>query len=179
MYRKRVDLCLELCRQGEKVLEVGFGSGLTFLSMADKYRQIYGLDMDSDIAHVTRYFKEKGLDVNLLNGNVLDMPYEDNTFDTVILISILEHLQPDVLNKAAGEIKRVLRTGGQVVIGVPVERPLMTLLFLMIGYNIRKYHFSTHQQVMDAMGSAMKEDRIEALQSIFGRLYLAGSFNKI
>ena len=48
MYRRRVELCLAECKGGESILEVGFGSGLTFLNLAESYEQIYGLDLTCD-----------------------------------------------------------------------------------------------------------------------------------
>ena len=41
MYRRRVELCLAQCKGGDSILEVGFGSGLTFLNLNDKYKKIH------------------------------------------------------------------------------------------------------------------------------------------
>ena len=38
-YRRRVELCLEELEGGERVLEVGFGSGLSFLNLRELYRE--------------------------------------------------------------------------------------------------------------------------------------------
>ena len=100
MYRRRVELCLAECKGGDSVLEVGFGSGLTFLNLNDLYKQIYGLDLSCDVAEVKQVFAPLGIRPDLRNGNVLEMPYPDNQFDTVLLISILEHLQPAELDRA-------------------------------------------------------------------------------
>jgi hypothetical protein len=34
LYRWRVELCLSHCRGGQSVLEIGFGSGISFMSLA-------------------------------------------------------------------------------------------------------------------------------------------------
>ena len=47
-------------------------------------------------------------------------------------ISILEHLRPDEQDAAFREIRRVLRPGGQVVYGVPIERRLMVFMFRLM-----------------------------------------------
>src|SRR5262249_40303023 len=47
LYRRRVELCLELLPGGERVLEVGFGSGVSFLNLSGLYREIYGLDLEA------------------------------------------------------------------------------------------------------------------------------------
>src|SRR3954470_4508647 len=150
LYRRRVEMCLDELRGGDKILEVGFGTGLTFLNINEKYREIHGIDLTAQIEPVVNLWKEQGVNVHLRQGSVLELPYENDTFDTVLLISILEHLQPSDQPKAMAEIRRVLKPGGQLVYGVPVERPFMVFMFRMLGYNIREHHFSTEKNVSAA-----------------------------
>ncbi len=181
MYRRRVELCLAECKGGESILEVGFGSGLTFLNLAESYQQIYGLDLTCDTEAVLEVFSKRGIQPELKNGNVTKMPYPDDTFDTVLLISILEHLKPDELNSAFAEIKRVLKPGGQVVYGVPVERPFMVFMFMLLGTNIRKHHFSTEQDVAEAAVRTLEKVRLIPMKStpaVFGKVYEIGHFTK-
>ena len=42
MYRRRVEMCLGECTGGQRVLEVGFGSGVSFLNLHERYREIHG-----------------------------------------------------------------------------------------------------------------------------------------
>lgn len=130
MYRRRVELCLDQCKGGENILEIGFGSGLTFLNLNDMYKKIYGLDLTCDVNVVKEVFAPYGIAPDLRNGNVLDMPYADNQFDTVLLISILEHLKPGELQQAFNEISprpqagragRVRRAGGASFYGLHVS----------------------------------------------------------
>lgn len=181
MYRRRVELCLDECLGGEKILEVGFGSGLTFLNLNEKYKKIYGLDLTCDVNIVKEVFVKHSINPDLQNGNVLQMPYEDNQFDTVLLISILEHLKPDELTQAFKEIYRVLKPGGQIVYGVPVERPFMVFAFRLLGYNIRKYHFSTEQDVGQAAEKIFRKNSVKAMKAspaFLGNVYEIGHFIK-
>ncbi len=181
MYRKRVELCLAQCKGGSSILEIGFGSGLTFLNLNDIYKKIHGLDLTCNVGVVKEVFAAHGITPDLRNGNVLNMPYEDNQFDTVLLISILEHLKPDELQQAFKEIHRVLKPGGQVVYGVPVERPFMVLMFRLLGYDIRQYHFSTERDVECAAEKMFHKTSVEAMKSIpsfFGNVYEIGHFTK-
>ena len=164
MYRRRVELCLAECRGGERVLEVGFGSGVTFLNLHELYKEIHGLDLDAPVEPVAAMFQTRGIKTFLRNGNVLKMPYADNYFDTVLLISILEHLKPDQQATAFAEIRRVLKPGGQVVYGVPVERPLMALMFRVLGYDIRKLHFSTEKDIARAAEQALRKQSLTAMR---------------
>jgi ubiquinone/menaquinone biosynthesis C-methylase UbiE len=178
MYRRRVEMCLAECTGGERVLEVGFGSGVTFLNLHERYREIHGLDLTADVAQVARVFNERGIATDLRNGSVLAMPYANDTFDTVLLISILEHLRPHEQEPAFREIARVLKPGGQVVYGVPVERKLMVFMFRVMGYNIREHHFSTEKQVVSAAGSVLERVRVTPMRSLLGSVYEVGHFRK-
>src|SRR5580698_7320975 len=88
MYRRRVELCLEQCTGGDRILEIGFGTGLSFLNLSTMYREIHGLDLTADAALVQKNFEKRNVTTHLQQGDVLKMPYEDNFFDTVLLISI-------------------------------------------------------------------------------------------
>jgi ubiquinone/menaquinone biosynthesis C-methylase UbiE len=181
MYRHRVELCLNECKGGDSILEVGFGSGLTFLNLSRIYKKIYGLDLSCDITEVAQVFAPLGLYPELRNGNVVDMPYHDEQFDTVLLISILEHLKPEELDRAFSEINRVLKPGGQVIYGVPVERPFMVAMFTLLGYNIREHHFSTEKDVLKAATKYLKQVRLLPMKSMpafFGNVYEIGHFMK-
>jgi ubiquinone/menaquinone biosynthesis C-methylase UbiE len=181
LYRRRVEICLAECRGGQRILEVGFGSGVTFLNLAEKYQEIHGLDLTADVAKVRDMFAARGLQADLRNGSVLEMPYPDDHFDTVLLISILEHLKPEQQGAAFAEIRRVLKPGGQVVYGVPVERALMVFMFRVMGYNIREHHFSTEKDVAAAAGRQLEKVRITALKGaggLLGSVYEVGHFAK-
>ena len=115
MYRKRVELALNECSGGEKILEVGYGSGVAFPNLKKKYQQIYGIDLYANSEQVTEMWNQYGIKPNLREGTLLKLPYGKEIFDTVLLISILEHIHPHEQPIAMDEISRVLKPGGQVV----------------------------------------------------------------
>jgi len=182
IYRHRVELCLAECLGGDSVLEIGFGAGLSFLNLHAKYKMIYGLDLTASAKDIEASFRERQIETRLQNGTVLSMPYEDNSFDTVLLISILEHLKPDLQSRAFHEICRVLKPGGQVVYGVPVERPLMVTAFRLMGVNIREHHFSTEADVFRAASAHMMKINLVQMRSqlipSLGPIYEVGHFQK-
>ena len=59
--------------------------------------------------------------VDVVNGTVYSIPFEQKTFDSIIFADVIEHLEtPD---KGLSEIARVLRPSGQVYITTPQWRP--------------------------------------------------------
>ncbi len=181
MYRRRVELALGECTGGERVLEVGFGTGLAFPNLHDIYKEIHGIDLTADIEAVQSVFEPLGIPLFLEKGDVLNMPYPENKFDTVLLISILEHLKPLELEQAFAEVKRVLKPGGQMVYGTPVEKPFMVFMFRMMGHDIRDEHFSTEKEIAAAAHKAFSKGHVIEMKStppIAGAVYNVGNFIK-
>lgn len=182
MYRERVELALNECTGGERILEVGFGTGLAFPNLHDNYKEIHGIDLTADIDAVKSVFEPMGIPLYLKKGDVLDMPYyEDNFFDTVLMVSILEHLKPLELEQAFAEVKRVLKPGGQMVYGTPVEKPFMVFMFKLLGHTIRDEHFSTEKEIAAAAHKVFSSGKVIGMKStppIAGTVYTVGNFIK-
>ena len=181
MYRRRVEIALEECTGGDRVLEVGFGTGLAFPNLHDGYKEIHGIDLTADVDTVKSLFEPMGIPLFLEKGDVLKMPYKDNFFDTVLLVRILEHLKPIELEQAFVEVRRVLKPGGQMVYGTPVEKPFMVFMFRMLGHNIRDEHFSTEKEIAAAAYKIFSKGRVIQMKStppIAGTVYTVGNFIK-
>ena len=181
MYRQRVELALGECTGGERILEVGFGTGLAFPNLHEMYKEIHGIDLTADIHAVQSVFEPTGIPLFLEKGDVLNMPYQDNFFDTVLMVSILEHLKPLELEQAFAEVKRVLKPGGQMVYGTPVEKPFMAFMFRMLGHDIRDEHFSTEKEIAAAAYKAFSKGHVIEMKStprIAGAVYTVGNFIK-
>lgn len=54
------------------------------------------------------------------NINVLEMSFEDNTFDLILCNHVLEHIIED--HDAMKELHRVLKIGGQAILQVPISK---------------------------------------------------------
>jgi ubiquinone/menaquinone biosynthesis C-methylase UbiE len=110
---------LEMCRLDatSRVLDVGCGSGNTASLIAEEYgSQVYGIDISEVmIAKAKERAQRQGLTDKLefRVADVLDLPFEDDWFDVVILESVLTPLPGDK-NQAMMEMVRVLRPGGRV-----------------------------------------------------------------
>lgn len=68
--------------------------------------------------------------LNFIKGNILDIPYEDNSIQSLSSLCVLEHIglgrygdeiDPEGTLKAVNELKRVLSVGGCLLISLPVD----------------------------------------------------------
>lgn len=78
--------------------------------------QIYHLLNKRDLDYVAADLEPEKF-VNAIHADITDIPFEDNSFDTLICIHVLEHIQDD--RKAIQEIHRVLKKGGKAILAVP------------------------------------------------------------
>jgi SAM-dependent methyltransferase len=96
----------------ERVLDVGCGTGLTTLRIAEQVPtcRVYGIDLSPKMVGVARnHATENGLDVDLRTGSITNLPYPDAAFDVVLTCIMFHHLDPGEKRQAVAEIARVLR----------------------------------------------------------------------
>ena len=91
--------------KGSKILDAGCGNGKNMLQDYD----FTGLDSSIKLAEIA--IKKTGFNVDI--GSVTEMPYRDETFDHVICIAVIHHLNSEERRiKAISEIARVLKKNG-------------------------------------------------------------------
>jgi ubiquinone/menaquinone biosynthesis C-methylase UbiE len=96
------------------VLEVGLGRGEWALGLATYSKRYTGVDYSNKTIEyvkselISHCLKEKN--IFLRHGSVLDLPYDNNTFDIAYCIGVL-HATPDPL-QGFRELIRVLKPGG-------------------------------------------------------------------
>jgi SAM-dependent methyltransferase len=69
-----------------------------------------------DGCDVTRTDIEDDYDIDMV-ADAHDLPFDDDSFDTIIAIEVFEHLQYP--HKAAEEVRRVLKPGGKAMVSTP------------------------------------------------------------
>ena len=94
-----------------RILDVGCGTGAN-LEMLSEYGQAEGVDISDE---ALEFCRKKGL--NVTKGSAENLPHEDETFDLVTGLDVIEHLDDDVAGLS--EMYRVLRPGGKILIFVP------------------------------------------------------------
>ena len=96
---------------GKKVLEVGAGRGSASAFFSNNGYQTTLLDTSDKVLNVAKkIFKNNGLHADFIVGNALSLPFNDESFDIVFSIGLLEHF--DEVLKPISEQIRVLNKGG-------------------------------------------------------------------
>jgi ubiquinone/menaquinone biosynthesis C-methylase UbiE len=117
--RKRA-LELARIRDGESVLEVAVGTGLTFQKIlkANPHGQNIGIDLTPAIlAKAQRRAAQSGLtNYSLSRGDAYDLQYSDQQFDVLVNNYMFDLLREEDFITVLTEFKRVLKPGGRLVL---------------------------------------------------------------
>lgn len=117
---------LQYSKEGNVILEIGCGSGVTSSYLQKNGRSVVGLDYS---VHALKAARETGnyfnLDICLVRGDVFKLPFKANCFGTVINSGVL-HYYNDV-SGAMEECGRVLKKGGYLLIDVPYTYSIFTV----------------------------------------------------
>lgn len=114
-------------KKGEKVLEVGFGRGITLVEIAKQVGdegEIHGIDLTPEMVALARelFSKNKIRNARIIEGDARDLPYEKKYFDAVYIASTLELFDTPDIPVVLKEIRRVLKSTGRLcVISIPKE----------------------------------------------------------
>jgi ubiquinone/menaquinone biosynthesis C-methylase UbiE len=95
----------EACKTApESVLEIGIGSGVVTSALRRIVKKVVTLDIDPQLAPD-------------ICGSALDLPFCNNSFDTILCCEVLEHLPFNCFRPVLSELRRVCRR--HVVISLP------------------------------------------------------------
>ncbi len=101
--------------KGKKLLELGCGRATASIYQALKLElEIFPSDYSQEALKIAKNNLAKyGLKKRLVQANLYDMPYSDNSFDVIISVGVMEHLEEP--QRAYGEILRLLRKDGVMI----------------------------------------------------------------
>jgi ubiquinone/menaquinone biosynthesis C-methylase UbiE len=123
------------------VLDAGCGTGLVSMAFQDsglKARHTIALDLSGKSLRVAREEigkrKKHARPVEPVQGNVLQLPFSDDTFDLVMMCGVLEYTP---LDAGLRETARVLKRGAALVL-LPVKPSIVGSVLEMI------YDFKIH-----------------------------------
>lgn len=137
-------------REDQRVLDVGCGTGSHLIETAMQFGsgvQLYGIEPSAEMVdHARKKAKSAGVAMTVVQGSADELSYPDESFDVVFCTLVLHHLPESMREQAIREMRRVLRSGGRLVI-VEVQKPtkirgLVSLISILHGH-------VKHEEILD------------------------------
>jgi SAM-dependent methyltransferase len=97
---------------GARILDAGCGSGRNMVEFA-RHGVVTGIELSATSVGLARE-REVG---EVIEGSVLDMPFDAAAFDLAASLDVIEHLEDDL--RALRELRRVVAPGGALLVTVP------------------------------------------------------------
>lgn len=98
--------------------DIGCGPGVFVRHMSERARYLIEIDVDRDSLERTCARHQDLRNVGFATASLPTLPLAGEYLDTVLFLEVLEHITDD--RAALGEIHRILRSDGRLIISVPV-----------------------------------------------------------
>jgi ubiquinone/menaquinone biosynthesis C-methylase UbiE len=110
-------------RTARRVLDIGCGDGTLTFELARRTDRVWGIDdalLPLRLARAEFQRRPRVRAPLLSSADARWLPFPDETFDCVVLADVIEHIDgPEVVME---EARRVLRSGGQILVTTPRRR---------------------------------------------------------
>jgi ubiquinone/menaquinone biosynthesis C-methylase UbiE len=132
-------------KEGETVLEIGFGTGHGILALAQsvgRLGKVYGIDISEGMFNIAQArVRETGLAarVELRCGDATELPFGENCFDAIFMSFILELFDNLEIPTVLHECLRVLRGGGRLCIVALSKKGTISLMTKLYEWAHRRF----------------------------------------
>jgi SAM-dependent methyltransferase len=134
-----------------RVIDIGCGTGDNLRYIIRDDATFFGIEYARETAAIAT--RTLGARAEIRVGSAAAMPYRDGHFDFAMCIEVLEHMEQD--ERALGEIARVLRPGGSLIITLPY-RYWFASYFPLMGH-FRHYTRSYLVNMLNRHGFVVSE----------------------
>ncbi|MBL7851251.1 MAG: class I SAM-dependent methyltransferase, partial [Cyclobacteriaceae bacterium] len=127
-----------------EILNVGVATGASSV-MLQEFGKVVSLEYD---AEPIEFIKGK-VPIEVIQGSILELPFEDDQFDLVCAFDVIEHVEDHEL--AIKEVKRVAKRAGSVLLTVPAGMNLWSE-HDEINHHFRRYSLPELDRLVNRSG---------------------------
>lgn len=117
LYVHRDTLELLDLRPEHDVLDIGCANGLFDILLSTACRRLLAVEPVEELATIARATLAGCPNVRVEVGHGAAIPVDDRSFDRVLMLGVTQLVPPHELDDIFGELQRVTRSGGRIVLG--------------------------------------------------------------
>ena len=124
---------LEMEAPGKRVLDIGCGTGdWSYQAALYGAKSVDGFDKEEKMVELAKQITSQFNTVSIQLGDIMNMPYDDNTFDIALSVYVTCTLPKETLSKHFSELHRVLVPGGKALV-LNLSNPIYQRINLIDG----------------------------------------------
>lgn len=165
-YDKAIEF-MDLTKKGE-ILDIGCGAALVDIYLSKHWGfNCTGIDINLRLMKLGKMIADYQGVSDKVNFQEVDaskeLPFEDSTYDVVMLFEVIEHIDPP-LTKIMGEIFRVLKADGTLIITTPNQtNTRMGLPFFRTPEHVKEYNIAELTYMLNKSGFKIEDYSFEAI----------------
>lgn len=168
--RTNKEYALDLLRNAApmRVLDVGCGTGRSSSELSSAGHEVVGVDISPIAIDQYRAQGFEGYVCDILKG----LPLENESFDAIFTSEVIEHI--DDTERFLGEIGRILKPGGQMVLSTPNSSFWVYRLLGLVGRTVSELQHPGHVRFFSkrSLESALTQAGFEVLDISGRNIYL-------
>lgn len=134
----------------DRLLEVGYGSGILLPELKRHAREVFGIDIHPAGGRVAARLAAHGTKAALCQASASALPFANASFDVIVALSTLEFVAD--LEEACCEMSRVLTADGHLIIVLPGHSLIVDLgLRLLTGADPDKDFSGRREKVIPTL----------------------------
>lgn len=120
---------------GKEVLDLGCAGGFMSEALARRGAHVTGLDpAQAAISAARQHAEKENLKIRYQTGVGEAMPFEAQSFDSVVCVDVLEHVED--VDRVLSEVCRVLRPGGMFLFDTINRNPLARFVVITMAEDV-------------------------------------------
>lgn len=140
LMHKKIRLVDSYIESGDLLLDIGCGTGELIGIEKNKFRKIYGIDLDHEAVQICKRRFERSKNIIIEQEGIENLlnVFEGIKFDYIICLDVLEHVEVELCKKSLKNIYNFLKDNGRFIFTGPG-------IFNWIGITLkRSHHLHTH-----------------------------------
>ena len=129
---------------GDRILEIGFGTGELLLEMSREGYNVFGLDRSSKMHRITeRKLTRRGIHLPRVQGEAQALPFAHHSFDTIVSTFPAEFILEAKTLMEVARLLSPLQASRFVIVGLPAVRNNLhqkSALEWICGIDIQRVH---------------------------------------